>query len=147
MNKIKKIIIAVVTCFCLSVVVYGAEHRETVTVDNPNPTKFSYGDELTPNIVFNNDYSFEINPSLNLIYQLDKGNGYEDVSYEEFSDLYSMKLNDEWTTSDYNTFAYNKKLDSSKSTTNLVDSITVTTDKSKQLLPFKLIIEGIGEYE
>lgn len=148
MSKRKFIALCIICLMTVATTTLAKTNKESITLSTlDNNNTFTYGDTVDVSLCATNIKNKTSTLELNLVYQLDKGAGFEDVSYNEFKELYSIEINSDWRQINDSSFNYNNDINPKEVTSSLIKNISVTDDMSKTLYPFKIVVEGVFNYE
>lgn len=147
MSKRKFIALCIICLMTVATTTLAKTNKESITLSTLDNKAFTYGDTVDVSLCATNIKNKMSTLELNLVYQLDKGAGFEDVSYNEFKELYSIEINSDWRQINDSSFNYNNDINPKEVTSSLIKNISVTDDMSKTLYPFKIVVEGVFNYE
>lgn len=147
MSKRKFIALCIICLMTVATTTLAKTNKESITLSTLDNKAFTYGDTVDVSLCATNIKNKTSTLELNLVYQLDKGAGFEDVSYNEFKELYSIEINSDWRQINDSSFNYNNDINPKEVTSSLIKNISVTDDMSKTLYPFKIVVEGVFNYE
>ena len=147
MSKRKFIALCIICLMTVATTTLAKTNKESITLSTLDNKAFTYGDTVDVSLCATNIKNKTSTLELNLVYQLDKGAGFEDVSYNEFKELYSIEINSDWRQINDSSFNYNNDINPKEVTSSLIKNINVTDDMSKTLYPFKIVVEGVFNYE